>query len=88
MAALFVVQFHWVAGFIAQSGGGGCATGTGCRRQGRRGGGALGTEHFQFTEPAAHADGLFGKFWPKLAPEAKLGSAHLLCQRRTNILES
>ena len=67
MAALLVVQFHWVAGSINQSGGGGCATGTGCQRQGRRGGGALGTEVFQFTEPAAHeavngvAGGLAGK---------------------------
>ena len=56
MAALLVVQFQCVAGSIDQSGGGGCATGTGCQRQGRRGGGALGTEHFQFTEPAAHEE--------------------------------
>ena len=54
MAALLVVQFHGAAGSINQSGGGGCATGTGCQRQGRQAGGALGTEVFQFTEPAAH----------------------------------
>ena len=52
MAALLVVQFQCVAGSIDQSGGG-CATGTGCQRQGRQAGGALGTAVFQFAEPAA-----------------------------------
>jgi len=75
MAALLVVQFHGVAGSINQSGGGGCATGTGCQRQGGGGGGAPGTDIFQFTVPAAHAE-LGILIWPLVK-----GFGNFVCAR-------